>query len=365
MRRSPTVAMQRPTSIDRDQSFPRSQPSDLMMRAVQRCPREDVTRCQEWFTLVDLLTADLRQLVIGARSTIVRVDQWVEQSLSLLEEESAKGQSLAVEILITLSKRLKFRSFPMKSVLTHRLNIAINQEKDPLISSRLLNVLSELTPLGYGQSFYKYTGEEWSSEVQSAAWRVIASRHSNVEPVKLQRLSQAMVRVKSRGVKSSLILAAVDLKTPRVIRWCGEEWWRTELFESCREALSHLGTERASRSLWKWVKSLFSDMDQALNADQTIAKGLIYLSRATHTSKAEKRYQRLLDRFFARRRAEPAAIAIAESWLELPSKRFALELSLRYLRAKSSKIVTQSHFFEQHLRKIIYQLSTPVTTQKD
>ena len=106
-------------------------------------------------------------------------------------------------------------------------------------------------------------------------------------------------------------------------------------------------------------------MDQALNADQKIAEGLIYLSKSTRTSHAEKRYQKLLDRFFSRRRAELATIAIANSWLALPSKRFALELSLRYLRAKPSDIITQSHFFEQHLRKIIYQLSTPTLDQRE
>lgn len=331
----------------------------LMRNARQRCPQEDITRCQEWTILSSQLTADLRGFVVGAVTTTVRIQQWKDEALSFLDEEASQSQSLAVEILLILCKRMKYRYFQERNRMIEHLSRSIDKGRDPLISSRLLVVLNELIPLGDGELFYRYTDPDWPDEVQSAAWRVIASRHSKLEPVQEKTLIQSMMTVKSQTIKSSLIFAAVELRTPKVIRWCGEDWWRTELFESCREALSGLASERASRSLWRWVKSLFDDMDQTLNADQKIAEGLVYLSEATQTAQAEKRYLKLLDRFFERRRAEPAAMAVAESWLKLPSKRYGLELALRYLRAKSSKIVTQSHFFEQHVRKIIYQLSTP------
>ena len=331
----------------------------LTKDVLKRCSGESLHRCTAWSTLHMKLTSDLRMIVINAPYTTKIIDHWVDRALELLLVESPTSQALSAELLLVISKRTKFRYLSVRKRIRGALEQRLSDRLDPLFTARLLIIFHELAPLGSGEIFKKFTSVDRPPEVQEVAWRIIAQRHSVQEPVQLSSIKRAMRDHESLMVKASLIRAISVLKNSRVIRWCGHRWWENELYVPCREALTLLGNERASRELWKWVKAMFHDLEQALNADRQLAEALIILSRATHSGRSEKRYKKLLDRFFSRRRSESAAIKVADSWLHLSSKRLALELSLRYLRATTPNIVSQSHFFEEHLRKVVYQLSYP------
>ena len=118
----------------------------------------------------------------------------------------------------------------------------------------------------------------------------------------------------SLSVKASLINAVIPLRNAKVINWCGKEWWRSELYIPCRDAIASLDSERASYELWRWVKSIFEELDQTISADIMIAEALTYLSPNVRSQRSQRRYRKLLDRFFKRRRAEKAAILLAQSW---------------------------------------------------
>jgi hypothetical protein len=336
----------------------------LIAQTLRNCESETLWNCQSWYWLYKQLASDLRYVKSNAPSTITETKRWINSALKLIQSTSPLDQTVGSEVISIIVERLKFRSLPNHALITEQLISFSKKSDNPIHIAKLITILNHLIPLGSGQLFYEYTALTLPTEAQVAAWTVIADRHSKREPVSLSKIKKAIRKTSSLSVKASLIKAATPLKSAKVIRWCGKNWWQDELFVPCRDALASLGNERSAYELWKWVKNIFEEVDQAINSDQMIAESLTYLSTCTRSPRSQRRYRKILDQFFSRRRSENAAILVSQSWLKLPSARFALEISLRYFRPKTAKIVTQSHFFEQNLKHIIYQLSNPSNTNK-
>lgn len=332
----------------------------IVQSVLQNCEAFSLWGCSSWQNLYKVLAQDLRQVNMQGTHTELYAQLWIELALVQLRQEITLSQSIGAELLTVISQRLRFRKLPNPDSLRQEVLNILEVTQEPLQRSKLIQILSLLSPLGQGEIFYTYTQSHEAIEVQVSAWTVIAKRHSPQETVPFKKLKEAMKQVTSLSVKAALIRAAIPLKNAKVINWCDKEWWRTELYQPCRDAFYVLNTERASYELWRWVKHLFIEYDQTISADSIIAEALTYLSPSIRSRRSKRRYQQLLDQYFSRRRAEKASILVAQSWLKLPSNRYALEISLRYFRPKTAKIVSQSHFFEQALKNIIYQLSNPL-----
>ena len=330
----------------------------LISHVLKSCEMASFDQCPAWQNLHQELVKDLRRVFISSLVSILQSKVWIQTSIDLLSHSENRQRNLGANILLIVTKRLKFRHLPLRNELILALNEELDDFQNSPYVTKLIYIFSYILPLGQGDFFYKFTKPHVPPEVQVAVWDVLSQRHSKQEPIKLSQVIRAMKHASAPFLKASLIKAATPLKLPQMIKWCGKEWWQNELFIPCRNALMILGNKRAAIELWKWTKNLFIEVDQALDADRQIAEALTYLSYCTKSKRAEKRYLKLLDRFFSRRRSEQASIEVAQSWLTLPNKRFAMEVSLRYLRPKHAKIETQSHFFEQHLRKVILQLSS-------
>ncbi len=336
----------------------------LIKEIDRRCELNQLWQCQQWLNAYQNLAYDIRQVKKHAELSMRGIHIWTQEVMSLLQHHEIKQQVIAAELLTIIVERLKFRSIPQLDDLTQQINQVIEQSEQPLQKSKLIIILSHLMPLGTGEVFYRFVDSQESSEVQTTAWDILTERHSKQEPIRFKAIQKAMKRNSSLSVKASLIRAATPLKSSKLIAWCGKEWWRNELYLPCRDAISSLDSERASLELWRWIKSIFEEYDQTISADLLIAEALTYLSPNVRSRRAQRRYRKLLDLFFKRRRAEKAAILVAQSWLKLPSSRYALETSLRYFRPKIANIAVQSHFFEQALKRIIYQLSNPLNIDK-
>ena len=336
----------------------------LIMLSAKRCQINEIWQCQAWLKTYQDLTYDLRQVKKFATNSLNRTQIWIELAVSLLDHDDIKQQSIGAELLTIVVERLKFRFIPKLRKLKDKINEVINTSDQPLQRSKLIMILNHLLPLGDGEVFYRFTDGQEDIEVQMAAWQVLAQRHSQQEAIKFKKVQKAMKLNPSLSVKASLIKAIIPLKSSKVIHWCGKEWWRNELYIPCRDAISNLESERASYELWRWIKSIFEEFDQTISADLMIAEALTYLSPNVRSQRSQRRYRKLLDRFFKRRRMEKASILVAQSWLELPSTHYALETSLRYFRPKLANITAQSYFFEQALKRIIYQLSNPLNIDK-
>ncbi|MAD60503.1 MAG: hypothetical protein CMH49_03175 [Myxococcales bacterium] len=357
------LARQQADSLKQVQSARREIQIQIMLSA-KRCQINELWQCQTWLKTYQDLTYDLRQVKKFAANSLNRTQTWIELAVSLLDHDDIKMQSIGAELLTIVVERLKFRFIPKLSKLKDKINKVINTSDQPLQKSKLIMILNHLLPLGDGEVFYRFTDGQEDIEVQMTAWQVLAQRHSQQESIKFKKVQKAMKLNPSLSVKASLIKAIIPLKSSKVIHWCGKEWWRNELYIPCRDAISTLESERASYELWRWIKSIFEEFDQTISADLMIAEALTYLSPNVRSQRSQRRYRKLLDKFFKRRRTEKAAILVAESWLELPSTRYALEISLRYFRPKIANITAQSHFFEQALKRIIYQLSNPLNIDK-
>lgn len=331
----------------------------LFQQAIRRCQGEPLWSCKSWYLVYAQVTKDLRKVRVNAPLSMTLVGYWIDDSLDMIKRSSPLAQNIGAEVIAIIVERLRFRSLPKRAVLKKELMSLVHISDNPIHTAKLITTLNHLIPMGEGDFFYNFIKQDLPVETQVAAWEVIAKRHSDKEKIKLSQIRKVIKNHPTISVKASLINAVKPFKTSKVIGWCGKEWWHNELFIPCRNALSYLGNERAAYELWKWVKTIFEEVDQAINADQSIAEALTYLSACTRSPRSQRRYKKILDRFFSRRRSETAAILVSQSWLNLPSKRFAMEISLRYFRPKLPKIVAQSHFFEQNLKRIIYQLSHP------
>ena len=336
----------------------------LVKQSIKRCQMNEIWQCKAWLKAYQVMTYDLRLARKYAQSSFTRTQIWIELAMSLLSDQDVKTQTISAELLTIAVERLKFRFIPNLPALKTRVNEVISESDQPLQKSKLIKLLNHLLPLGKGESFYEFTNPQESIEVQITAWNILAQRHSEYEKIKFKKVHKVMKLNPSLSVKASLIKAVIPLRKSKVINWCGKEWWRSELYIPCRDAISSLDSERASYELWRWVKSIFEELDQTIGADIMIAEALTYLSPNVRSQRSQRRYRKLLDRFFKRRRSEKAAILLAQSWLKLPSNRYALETSLRYFRPKLANIAIQSYFFEQALKRIIYQLSNPLNIDK-
>ena len=336
----------------------------LIISSAKRCQINELWQCKAWLKSYQDLAYDLRQVKKFATESLKRTQTWIELALPLLDHSNIKMQTIGAELLTIIVERLKFRFIPKLHELKNKINEVISTSDQPLQRSKLIMILNHLLPLGEGEIFYRFTDSREDIEVQMSAWQVLAQRHSQQEPIRFKKVQKAMKLNPSLSVKASLIKAIIPLKISKVIHWCGKEWWRNELYIPCRDAISNLESERASYELWRWIKSIFEEFDQTISADLMIAEALTYLSPNVRSRRSQRRYRKLLDRFFKRRRTEKAAILVAQSWLELPSSRYALETSLRYFRPKLANITAQSYFFEQALKRIIYQLSNPLNIDK-
>jgi hypothetical protein len=328
----------------------------LLISETLRCEVKTLKQCAEWHKLFQQYASDLRQVVIDGPQTLDRPRSWLDQGAQLLTSTHINAQIIGVELLLIGARRLKYRIIPQRLQLSTQVQKLIASERDSLHQTRLLTLLHELTPLESGNLFRAFTDKDFSEEVQERAWQILALRHSPKEPVSLSHVKRAMRYTQSLVVKASIIRAASLLKTPLIVRWCGRKWWQTKLYQDCRDGLTLLGTKSATRLLWMWVDALFEETDQALNSDQMLASALSHLSYGTFTPRLKRRYIKLLDRFFSRRRTEESALLVAQSWLHLTPRRFAREVYLRYLKSKKANVASQSHLFKRQLRQFIHIL---------
>lgn len=346
-------------------SSPRSQPSIQPYVLAQKqaeavftqCQVTTLDQCSEWRALYEQVTADLREVTVNAPQTLLKTQVWLGISETCLRSDLLKMRQLGGELLKIILRRLRDRELPKEAHLRATLEELTFQEKDPLHQTDLLTLLHWLTPLGEGQGLIEYTHKDRPVEVQERAWRLMAERHSEAEPLMLNPLRSSYRSATNLSLKSGMIRAASSINAPIVIRWCGQEWWQTQLFEDCKLALSRQYDERATRSLLKWVDTVYEESEQSLKSDELLADALDHLSRAKLSSRARRRYLNYLDRYFYRRRSEQSSIQVIESWRNLSSPRFALELCLRYYRPKDPKVVAQAHLFERHLKQLIHELS--------
>lgn len=363
------INVQTTITSNHSSSLKQSQPAlpdieRIINLTAKRCQINELWQCKKWLEAYETLAYDLRQVKNFALHSLRRTETWVSLAIPLLDHEDIQVRTIGAELLTIIAERLKFRFIPKLQDLKDKIHEVINANDQPLQRSKLLMVLNHLLPLGKGADFYRFTNANEDSEVQITAWEILAQRHSKQEPIQFKKVKKAMKVNTSLSVKASLIKAIIPLKSSKVIQWCGKEWWRNQLYIPCRNAIAALGSERASYELWRWIKSIFEEFDQTISADLMIAEALTYLSPNVRSRRSQRRYRKLLDRFFKRRRTEKAAILVAQSWLRLPSSRYALETSLRYFRPKLANITAQSYFFEQALKRIIYQLSNPLNMDK-
>lgn len=331
---------------------------NVLISRVLKCEVKTLKQCASWDTLLRQYAFDLRQVVIDGPQTLERAHQWFNQGAQLLTSTHINAQIVGVEILLVGARRLKYRIIPQRERLSEQVQRLITNEQDSLHQTRLLTLLHELTPTQSSALLRSFTDQRFPEEVQERAWQLLALRHSPTERVSLAHVKRAMKSTQSIVVKASIIRAASTLKTPLIVRWCGRKWWQTKLYQDCRDALTLLGTKSATLSLWMWVDALFEETDQALNSDQVLAAALTHLSYGTFTRRLKRRYIKVLDRFFSRRRTEEAALSVARSWLRLTPRRFAREIYLRYLKAKKSNVASQSHLFKRQLRHFIHVLDS-------
>jgi len=345
-----------PTKQTVVQVLPELADIEKLVLAALRCEVKNLQQCKAWETLSQHYALDLRQVVIDGPKTLDRTQLWLNHGVQLLNSSHVNEQIVGVELLLAGVRRLKYRMIPGRSKLSQQVIDLIAREQDPLHKTRLLTLLHELTPLQSNTFFRSFTRPNLPAEVQERAWQILALRHSPTERVSLTQVKRAMRNTQSLVVKASIIRAASLLKTPLIVRWCGRKWWQTKLYQDCRDALTLLGTKSATKSLWMWVDAIFEEADQALNSDQMLAKALTHLSYGKFTRRLKRRYLKLLDRFFSRRRTEKAALLVAQSWLRLTPRKFAREVLLRYLKSKQTNVASQSHLFKRQLRHFIHIL---------
>ena len=327
-----------------------------LLRPALRCDVKDLNRCAKWRELVSHYAYDLRQVTLHAPQTYLRAQAWLKRGVTLLRDASIQHQILGVHILYIGVSRLKLRSLPQRAELSREVLNLLESERDPLHKTRLLSLLHELTPRGEGSVFKRFTEPTVAAEVQESVWKILIQRHSIAEPLSIRQIKRSMNHIVSPRMHARLIQAAGLIKSPLVVRWCGKRWWETPLFTECRDALTHLHSKSATRALWRWSSALLKEADQTLNGDLELAESLSRLSYGVFGPRLKRRYLDLLDRFFSRRRAERAALHLAQSWLNLTPKRFATEICLRYLKPRKTHIVSQTQTFKTLLRTMIHQI---------
>ena len=330
-----------------------------LINAALSCDVTSLSRCGAWVQLISRYAYHLRRVVIHAPATYVEAEIWLKQGMILAKSTKVDTQILGIQILLIGARRLKYRLIPSNESLVQQTHEMIKREVDPLHQARLLSLLHELTPHPQMPSlFTPFISVDQPEEVQEQAWRIMIKRHALGEPISLKAIKRTMQSSPSTSVKASLISAASHIKSPLVVRWCHGQWWQTKLYEDCRDGLTALRTKSATQALWKWVDALFDEVDQALNSDRVLAEALTHLSLGNFTPRLKRRYLKLLDRFFSRRRSEEAVLLVAHSWLELRPKRFAHEVLLRYLKPNQTSIASQSYIFKQQLRNLVHLLKS-------
>ena len=324
---------------------------------LKECESLSLYDCAAWRRLFERYSTDLRQPIIGVTKTLDYVRPWVNKGRQLLVSGETAKLLLGVKLITISVQRLKYRILPEEHELKRELSQLAKEERDPIHQAELISLLHLMTPLGEGKYLQAYISLDLSNVVQERAWRILAQRHSVQEPLQLSLIKKTMRVTSSLSVKASVIFAASQLNHSRIIKWCGREWWQSELFKDCKIALSKLDHHRATRALFNWLTTLFEESEHMLNSDDQLAGALVLLGHKKLNQRARRRYLTLLDRFFFRRRTDQAALKVLNSIRYLSPRRFALEVCLRYFRPKNRKVATQSHLFDRTLRQLIHELN--------
>ena len=283
---------------------------------------------------------------------------WVEATLDGLKSLQDEYKYASFAVLELALKRLEYQDQNLVKKILEQIQSNLTQEKDPIWSTQLLNLLGRFTPLGQGQWIHRYTDPSFPLEVRSKAWSLMTERHGTDEPLNLKKLKKQFSQEKSLLVRGSLIRAAGRLRYQPLIHWCGRQWWEDELFDSCRWALGQLKTEGAFKALISWIRIRFRENRQTLISDLELAQSLTSLTPLTQLPKMQMQYRSFLDRFFSKKRADPAALVIAQELYKIRPSTYAISLIKRYYKASDKGLELQSHLFNQHLKQFIHQLGT-------
>ena len=336
-------------------------PPDILLNSAQSAcaERGPVLSCPAWQAVESSIYSAVRNIEIGVESSEIELQRWVELCVISLRQGSIRTRRFAMEAFKSALELSQYRAtYSLQQWINSGLDI-IAEVNDPPLMAELIDLLGRLDERHTPKWLIDIAINSEESELRYAAWNARYMRLKKGELIKKDEVRTQFKKETSPQVQGALIMVAGQLRSVDVVDWCQGEWWRGELFESCRQSLKRINSRTAQKRIGKWVRALFDESEQQLRFDETLAAALCDLISVTQSGQLNRLINEL-DHFFGQRRNESSALQVGRAIVSELPPRDALLLVRRYYKSSSPKLRDQPYEFEVFLRRSISTLNEQI-----
>jgi hypothetical protein len=315
-----------------------------------------------------LMKKYIQSFSIAHSQTQTEIIVLIDFCLNQIKTSNFTEKELAIQLIIEILKNTKNEHWTKSETLEPILLEILKTEAYPLqIKLSILKFFEKygradqiqnfLNPFTLSNDFFKESNTENRSILYLSLWRCFRKCLKRGCHLKIDDLIDHYQKETQRDIQKQMILIASSLQSNEILKWCGVDFWQTDLIDVCEKALSENPSQESFIRLENYLRSLLIHQKKMNLYDIELSKKmrLLLVAIQNHPERIHVLIE-LSDLFFSKSRSSDSIYALIDLFEEIRPKKEALSLFLRYEKWAKENFSNQPQGLMDRLRQGIRRL---------